>query len=350
MLQNKTLTHDNPVADHLKRLPSVRSLFGGSGVGRRATGRPRRCLGGVARGTAVAIGAGLVFAAAHLNGCASGGGPGGDGVAVAGEAPSGPGSGWTVALDTFRGEQAEAQAERKAELIRRVGGFDGVFAERRGAAVVVGIGRFRTVDGPDARAELARVQRTVVDGVNPFAFAFMFPPMETPTGPSAAAGGPGARPLGQEPPGGIGAGGVAGGVASGAASGVGGAQPGWDLRNARATLGDGAKYTLQIGVYGAADFRADPTPEELATARREAERAVAMLRQSGELAWFFHGPKRSMVTVGIFDESVLTRDATPEYLLLKQKYPNNLYNGQGIREKLGRSEARMQDSLLVKVP
>lgn len=284
-----------------------------------------------------------MLAATMLSACATsgaGGGAGngsGAGAPMAGAdgggaaAPVGAGSGWTVAVDTYRGEDAERAAEQKAALVRGVKGMENAFAERRGGVVVVGVGRYWTADGAEARAGLARVQGTTVEGQRPFAFAFMYPPAEGATGqPGRGAGG--------APTGGVGSGG-----------GVAGAG-GYDLRTARSQFGEGAKYTLQIGVYGAPDYRDEPTPQQLAEARREAERAVAILRQSGEQAWFYHGPLRSMVTVGVFGDDVLTADATPEYALLRQRYPHNLYNGQGLRERLGNTEARMQPSILVKVP
>lgn len=133
----------------------------------------------------------------------------------------------------------------------------------------------------------------------------------------------------------------------------------YDLRNAKEIFGeDAAKYTLQIGAYGRDDER-PPSQSDLAEFRKAAESATAQLRSEGELAFYYHGPTMSLVTVGVFNE----RDHTPsggtaiesaELRDARRRHPHNLFNGKGITErflteKSGRQQA-LQRSRLVAIP
>ena len=78
--------------------------------------------------------------------------------------------------------------------------------------------------------------------------------------------------------------------------------PDFDLATVKARRGTKKPlYTLQIAVYGRPD-NTDATKEDLAQFRKSAEEAVVQLRREGEQAYYYHGPNRSMVTVGIFSE------------------------------------------------
>jgi hypothetical protein len=106
------------------------------------------------------------------------------------------------------------------------------------------------------------------------------------------------------------------------------------------------KHTLQIAVYDDAfgpDFR------------NAAERAATELRKQGNEAYFYHGPNRSLVTVGLFDRA--DRDSVngvegygERARLLQQKFPYNLVNGLTIKERRNGKELGEQPSFLVEVP
>ena len=59
------------------------------------------------------------------------------------------------------------------------------------------------------------------------------------------------------------------------------------------------------------------------------------LRREGELAFYCHGPNRSMVTIGIFGiedfDPQKPAMTSPRLVELRKRYPYNLQNGQGVR-------------------
>ncbi len=93
-------------------------------------------------------------------------------------------------------------------------------------------------------------------------------------------------------------------------------------------------YTLQIGFYDEAFGE---------TFRKAAEEAAQVLRTEGEQAYYYHGPNRSLITLGLFtdDDFVMENKATaygPRMRALQERYPYNLANGvtlietrQGVR-------------------
>ena len=115
-----------------------------------------------------------------------------------------------------------------------------------------------------------------------------------------------------------------------------GSNASYDLRGVKAKFGDRAIYTLQIGIYGRVDYQ-QSTSAELAEYRKAAEQAVRELRGSGVMAFYYHAPARSMVTIGVFgardfDASTLPPTQSDELSSLREQYPHNLLNGQGIEE------------------
>jgi hypothetical protein len=79
------------------------------------------------------------------------------------------------------------------------------------------------------------------------------------------------------------------------------------------------------------------------------------MRRQGEQAFYFHGPLRSMVTVGLFgiDEYDLRqlRLRSPAIARLMERFPHNLVNGAGVkRKRAGQAEAVMDPSFVVGVP
>ncbi len=221
--------------------------------------------------------------------------------------------GWVIALAAFRGEKQVEEANAELARLRTVGLAADAYVLTRGRATLVAIGRFDDPASKAAQDELSRVRAVKVGEVLPFASAVMAPPM--------------------------GDGGVAG------------TRPDYDLRTAAKEADGRERYTLQVAAYGAANPLAAPTQAELSEARKAAEQAAAILRAEGEQAYYYHGPQLSMVTVGIFGDEAVRSPEPASLSLLKSKFPNNLYNGSGMRSRIrGQSEKELSRSFLVKVP
>lgn len=256
---------------------------------------------------------GVLFALL-VAGCGSGpdgsGGSAGEGRSLFGGSGSGGAqdvAAWSIGLATFSGPDRAASAAAAAERFRsadRV--LSDAFVVSRGNRAVVLLGEYASPSSREAVALLERVRAVRIDGEQLFKTAFFVPPR------------------------------------SAAASDL-------DLRMARAAFD--ADATLQVGAYGRID-RKFPTENEIAEFRALAEEAAAELRAQGEQAFYFHGPSMSMVTVGAMRFEDL--EANPGILrVLRERFPHNLLNGAGIREKI-RTEAgedwRLQPSQLVAIP
>lgn len=237
---------------------------------------------------------------------------------------------WSIAIANFpNSDSGQAAAEAALGRVRTHGKLPAAFLEARSKRIVLAYGRYDGPGDPQAQRDLDRVHALQIDGQQPYAGAILSPP---------------------------------------APDRVFGSIPEFDLRNARRIHGPEALYTLQIGVYGRPDASETPPPGELKEYREAAERAVIELRRDGDEAFYYHGPTRSTVTVGVFTQ----RDHDPTYRVrpndpprlresarlidTKQRFPNNLLNGRGIRERLpGRSgtrdsDFRLQPSTLVRIP
>lgn len=237
-----------------------------------------------------------------------------------GQAPSAPegeskAGGWSIMLAVYRGDTAPQEAATLLQQIQSKGQLPGAYLQTRGPSTVIVAGSFADSASPDAQAELKRIRELVVSGATPYASAFLIPP---PTG------------------------------------GIPGSLPEMDLRNARDKYGPTAKHTLEVGYYGRNDTT-KPTPTELTEFRKAAEDAAAKLRQAGELAFYFHGPNRSSVTVGLFDETD-SDPQTPSFRSARltearKLHPYHLFNGEAYRIK-GRSveKAGFVPCPLVKIP
>lgn len=223
-------------------------------------------------------------------------------------------AGWTIVLAVFRGEERDSAARVMLQRVQSEGGLPEAFSARRNDAVVIGVGDFAGPDDPKARAELARVQELAFGGGRPYQQAFLSPPMQ---------------------------------------GGMEGLSPKYNLVRAKEIYGDSAIYTLQVGVYGRLDLKS-ATDKDLAEARQAAEAAAFKLRQEGELAFYYHAPQLSMVTVGVFDLTDFDPQ-TPGYQSarlreLRRRFPYNLYNGAGIKQKSKAAGESMQTSSLVALP
>lgn len=243
----------------------------------------------------------------------------GDGVAAR---PQAADASWSIVLVAFAGENQAQNANRGLARVVGEAGLQGARVEKRDKATVIAYGRYEGPNDPAAVADLERVREMRVGQQRPFAAALLSPP---------------------------------------APSHLTGSLPELDLRNAKRLFGkDKALYTLQVAIYGRAD-RTPPSAEEIAEYRKAAEQAAVLLRRDGELAFYYHAPERSMVTVGVFgqgDYDPLNKPGIESFELMKarERHPLNLLNGQGIREKIpgtpgtGPEHFRLQSSMLVAVP
>ncbi|MEY3231917.1 MAG: hypothetical protein RL689_2006 [Planctomycetota bacterium] len=223
---------------------------------------------------------------------------------------------WTIVIAGFDKVTEVPLANAALARVRAQPGLEAAFLEERGKAVVVAYGKYPSLDAPAARADLERIRGLAVEGGTPFAGAMLAPPVFD------------ALP---------------------------GTIPEYDLRNAKAQAGaERAAYTLQVGVYCRLDDQ-EPSPKELAEFRKAAEKAAVEMRRQGETAFYFHGPRRSMVTVGLFgvDDYDLrqSRLRSPAIAKLMERFPHNLVNGAGVkRKRSGQAEAVMDPSFVVAVP
>lgn len=231
------------------------------------------------------------------------------------EAPASRRTHWCIVLGTFRGDEQRALASDALALVKKRG-IDGAYLEPSGPALVLATGRFSDPASREAREELARVRAIEVDGVRPFAFSFLAPPDQ-----ESAMGG----------------------------------KPQYNLLKARDQVGDTVRYTLQVASYGPADLN-NPREGELEQARADAEQAAAILRKEGELAFYYHGPRYSMVTIGAWDDKAMgamddPADDDPTLVAARKNFPYSLYNGSGVRVKSGsQKQGQLQRSFLVKIP
>ncbi len=232
--------------------------------------------------------------------------------------------GWTIVLASYSGEDHAGRALAALDRVKALGLGD-ARAEARAGGTVVALGHYESPPAPAAKADLARVRAVVVNGEPVFGGAFLAPPKQD-AGDAGAAN---------------------------------------DLRGAREEFGKSVRYSLQVGVYEA---------KEREESKRAAEKAAAELRRAGEPAYYFHGPQRSMVTVGAFTEKEArafmdrasgqtTGAGAPELWELFRRHPQNLLNGNlSLMEKPIGADAdakgkkretqggKAQSSFLVEIP
>ncbi len=224
--------------------------------------------------------------------------------------------GWSIVL-VNAGNSIE-QAQAKLLAVQVDGGLKEAFIDKRPEGYVIAYGRYLNRTDPKAVDDLNRIRGIRKMGIVLFPSAIITPPTSDDLRGSNAS---------------------------------------YDLRLVKDRYGDLAIYTLQIGIYGRADFQA-PKAKELAEYRLAAEEAVRELRADGVMAFYYHAPARSMVTVGVFGERDFDATTLPpmESRMLRdmrERFPHNLVNGQGVNETL-RTESgkitRMQSSQLVGIP
>lgn len=217
-------------------------------------------------------------------------------------------AGWTIVIAMFSGEDQDSAAETLLRRIKTRGKLPDAFVQRRAKGTIVAVGNFADPSDPSAQAEFRRIREIEVEGGKPYVLAFLAPPD---------------------------------GVAYGS-------RPEFDLRRVQSGPRE-VLYTLQVGYYGR-DDRQIPNTEELAEFRRMAETAAATLRREGEMAFYYHSPRGSSVTIGLFRPGDLKRQESEELRGLRSRYPNSLFNGQAMVERSGPRAGRLVASTLVEVP
>lgn len=232
-----------------------------------------------------------------------------------------PGSAfWSIVIENYPTiDDGPQRAQAALVQVQTVGQLPGVYLEKRGKRIVLAYGRYEGLADPQARTDLDRIRSIVIAGERPYQRALLSPPMERA---------------------------------------VYGSVPEWDLRNARANFGPDALYSLQVGIYGRLQAWEEPSPAELDEYRAFAEDAVARLRREGEMAFYFHGPRRSTVTVGIFgpaDHDPMKPHAESMQLrMTRERHPYNVHNGFGIKETVatqtGGRHDFLQPSMLIAIP
>jgi len=270
---------------------------------------------GSGRVTAALLGAAL------LAGCAGGGDSGltrGERQALGGEMrevfkPAGTsatggedayGRGWRIVLGTVSGPDAMERANEALANLREEANLPEAYVEPQGDGAIIAYGSFDDPESRSAQQALRRIRDIEVRGVVVFGSAFLAPP-----------------PSGRD-----------------------GARPELNLARVGEERGENAVYTLQVAVYES---------DDRGEAMRAAEQAAVAYRRDGEEAFYYHGPNRSMVTIGVFGPDDYDPNGgvmDQELADLRDRHPHHLYNGQGVRERLAGGEARMQPTRLVRIP
>ena len=204
----------------------------------------------------------------------------------------------SVAVKSFSGNDRRGRAEALVKDLRARSIAD-VWVEERADEAVVYYGRFSGSDDPRARQALRQVRAVKIGDDEPYREAQL--------------------------------------VALDPAS-----RRAWDPLDARQHTG---YFTLQIGFYNS---------EFGEKFRQAAENAAHALRDDGEEAYYYHGPHRSLVTLGLFTYDDFVRENSverygPKIIELQEEYPHNLANGRTLQEKVGGQSIGAQPSFLVRI-
>lgn len=221
---------------------------------------------------------------------------------------------WSIVLAVAAADAPEVQVVQLLAKAKAAG-VPEAYVERRGKSMVVAAGSFAHGTDADAKAELARIQAIEHEGGRPFERAILAPP-----------------PF----------------------EGLPGSLPEFDLANVKRERPK-AMYTLQVAVYQPPEKGDKPPGEaDMKVVRAAAEKAAVELRREGEEAFYYHGPRRSMVTLGVFTVKDFDAAAGREGMaiqVLRAKYPYNLVNGATLKVRTrGQTEAKEQPSFVVAIP
>lgn len=208
--------------------------------------------------------------------------------------------GWAIQIIEIEGVDRHDRARELTNRLRTEAKLDNVWIEDAGNVAHLYHGRFNSAADPGIRTTLEKIQKTELDGEKLFALAQLVPLI-------------GDGRLIADP---------------------------FDLRQ---FVG---YYSLQIGFY---DEAAGPNFREIA------EQAVRTLREEGHEAYYYHGPYRSIITIGVFSYeqafvSAGTHDTyAPRIHKLQTTFPFNLGNGSTIIQKEGGRSIGEQKSSLIRV-
>lgn len=213
------------------------------------------------------------------------------------QAPAGE-QGWAIQIVQISGPTRHDEAMELIDRLRSTSSLANLWIEDLGNIATVYHGRYSKASDPAIRNDLTKVQRVKLDGGRPFAKSKLVPLVgggQVITGP-------------------------------------------YDLRQ---FIG---YYSLQIGFYDEAfgkDFR------------EAAEQAIRVLREDGHEAYYYHGPFRSIIAIGVFsyDQAFVnagTYDTyAPQIRELQKKFPYNLGNGVTlIQKQAGRNIGEQKSSLI----
>ena len=208
-------------------------------------------------------------------------------------------SSWAILIASFEGDRRQRQAERLIKRLRQEAHLPDLWLENGPDQTHVYRGRYSDPGGVDATEALRQTRMVQLGDTRPYTSASLIP-----LGPQARGG---ADPL--------------------------------DLRRHTGML------SLQIGFYDDAFGRGY---------REAAQEAARELRAQGEEAYYYRGPHRSMVTIGLFTEDDFVQQGVqsvygPRIKELQARFPYNLGNGRTLIEKIQGKHVGEQPSFLVRV-
>jgi hypothetical protein len=229
--------------------------------------------------------------------------------------------GWAIVLTTFTGQDHRATATRWMALFQEATSMPGAWIETDERGSTVRYGSYPAVESKQAQQDLSKIKNFVYKEQFPFAGAHL-----SRYGVTHSAG----------------------------------RLREFHLSEALKFFpGEDTVYSLQIGVYEAEQptNSQDARRVSVEDARRLAEEAVMQLRGTGEMAFYYHGPHRSMVCVGAFPPTAVdgaTGFYSPEVSALQQRFPYNSFNGRSLKQEIitmsGQKREELQPSFLVQVP
>jgi hypothetical protein len=216
---------------------------------------------------------------------------------------------WAIVLDMLVGQGHHQFAEQRVRELATQTGLPGFWSVNEGTRSMVYFGRYDSPTTAEARNDLAKM-RNLADSGRITASTVNLVPVRQP---------------------------LSGDI---------------NAHDLRAVQTPGAVYTLQVGYY---DQQFGPD------FRQAAEKAVDVYREDGAEAYFYHGPNRSLVTIGIFGRAAAKIDNTgsnkgrivyhPYIVELQTKHPYNLGNGLTLLVKNpATGKKREQPSFLVRIP
>ncbi len=214
-----------------------------------------------------------------------------------------PLDGWAIRMASLQGKDAKAQAARAIAYLQKRANVPDLWYLPRADGVEVYRGKYVNPTDPAAQSDLRQTRMLVIDGKRPYEKVELVPLT------------PGGEARTMHPA---------------------------DLRTHT------GMYSLQVAFFD------DPAGEG---PRAAAEAAVKSLREAGVEAYYYHGPFRSLVTVGLFAYTqafALGPHGQDEYaemvLELQQKFPCNLANEISLEAQQRGSQNRMPSSFLVQAP